>query len=316
MSNLHEDAKNKVHVDIVTALNWATFDIIGDLSFAESFHNLELRHPHIWLSTILRSIRIGVAFRQLNTLPGFSFFLNLLQNTLRNRIGFDFLPYTKTLIDKRIKQGTARPDFMSRVLENNREDGTGITRDEIDATMAMVVIGGSETTSTLLAGCVYLLLRNPEKMSKLREEILSEFNRADDITIASTSRLPYLFAVLEESLRIYPPVPVALSRIVPPEGASICGYWVHGGVSSLEKDLNLRRRILTFHRRLLEFHNMQPTIPSQTLLNQTISYLNDGFRIKMKYTTMIAQPFFNHSQQDLETVWVKSKLICIYQIKL
>lgn len=41
--------------------------------------------------------------------------------------------------------------------------------------------------------------------------------------------LPYLLAVLEESLRIYPPVPVALNRVVPPDGASICGRWVPGG---------------------------------------------------------------------------------------
>ena len=44
------------------------------------------------------------------------------------------------------------------------------------------------------------------------------------------NRLPYLLAVLEEALRHYPPVPVALSRVTPPEGASVCGVWVPGDV--------------------------------------------------------------------------------------
>jgi cytochrome P450 len=43
--------------------------------------------------------------------------------------------------------------------------------------------------------------------------------------------LPYLNAVIEETLRMYSPVPVALTRIVPPGGAPISGHWVPGNVS-------------------------------------------------------------------------------------
>jgi Cytochrome P450 len=238
IANLHDDAKKGEHTDIVAALNWATFDIIGDLSFAESFHNLELRRPHPWLTTLFKSIRIGVIFQQLNTFPGFGVILTILQMLMRREGGFNFLPYSSERVDKRMKQGTTRPDFMSRVLEHNRDDGDGISTDEIYTTMAVVVIAGFETTATLLAGCIYLLLRNPDKMRKLKEEILLEFKSIDEITIIRTCRLPYLFGVLEESLRFYPPVPVALPRIVPPEGASICGHWIQGGVSLPEWDIS------------------------------------------------------------------------------
>jgi cytochrome P450 len=247
MYNLHEDAKKGEDTDIVAALNWTTFDVIGDLSFAESFHNLELRRSHEWLSTVFDSIRLAVTLHLLNSI-GFGLLIKLLQMLMRKESGFHFMPYSVKRVDERIKQGTTRPDFMSHVLEHNREDGTGITRDEINATMAVIVMAGSETTATSLAGSVYLLLRNPDKMKKLREEILSEFKSVDDITIMRTSRLPYLFAVIEESLRIYPPVPVALSRTVPPEGASICGYWIPGGVSSSRKEISFDRKELTLYR--------------------------------------------------------------------
>jgi cytochrome P450 len=254
MSNLHEDAKKNKPVDIVAALNWTTFDIIGDLSFGEPFHNLELRRPHPWLTTLFDTIRAAVILMQLNTIPGFGIVIRSLQRLARSDGSFNFAPYTQKLIDKRIKQGAGRPDFMSRVIENNRDDGTGITRDEIDATMALLVIAGSETTATLLSGCVYLLLRNKDKLRRLREEILAEFRSVDEITMQRASRLPYLFAVLEESLRLYPPVPVSLPRVVPPEGASISGYWVPGGVG-----YSFYLEITYFSRQLLVFRSLQHT---------------------------------------------------------
>jgi cytochrome P450 len=53
----------------------------------------------------------------------------------------------------------------------------------------------------------------------------------DEITLTSSAQLPYLHAVIEESLRIYPPVADTLPRVTPPEGAAIAGQWVPGNTS-------------------------------------------------------------------------------------
>lgn len=50
-----------------------------------------------------------------------------------------------------------------------------------------------------------------------------------DLTIGILSQLPYLTAVLKESMRICSPTPRLFSRVVPSNGASIIGYWVPGG---------------------------------------------------------------------------------------
>lgn len=44
-------------------------------------------------------------------------------------------------------------------------------------------------------------------------------------------KLPYLNAVIEESLRIYPPAALNLSRIVPQGGATICGNHIPAGAA-------------------------------------------------------------------------------------
>lgn len=106
-----------------------------------------------------------------------------------------------------------------------------MTRDEIDANAATFVLAGSETTAALLSGCTYHLLRTPKVYRRLVDEIRSSFKAASNIQLSSIATLPYLNAVLEESMRIYPPVPAMLPRLVPEGGAMINGQYVPEGVS-------------------------------------------------------------------------------------
>ena len=90
----------------------------------------------------------------------------------------------------------------------------------------ILIIGGSETTATLLSGATYYLLSNPAKLAQLTEEVRSTFNSEEEITINSVSRLNYMLACLNEALRMYPPVPIGLPRIVPTGGARIAGHYI------------------------------------------------------------------------------------------
>jgi len=109
-----------------------------------------------------------------------------------------------------------------------------MTRDEIKATSGILIIAGSETTATLLSGATFLLLTNPSAMVKVVEEVRNNFVHASDITFASvTAQLPYLNACLEESLRLYPPVPSVLPRRTGPEGDIINGRFVPPDVSNI-----------------------------------------------------------------------------------
>ena len=106
-----------------------------------------------------------------------------------------------------------------------------MSRGELMETTGILIIGGSETTATLLSGATYFLLKNPRTYAAAKDEVRKAFQAAEDITLTSTAQLPYLHAILEESLRLYPPVPLALPRVTPPEGDMIDGVFVPGNVS-------------------------------------------------------------------------------------
>ncbi|EAQ83585.1 hypothetical protein CHGG_09989 [Chaetomium globosum CBS 148.51] len=102
----------------------------------------------------------------------------------------------------------------------------GLTLEKLQANSAILIIGGSETTATLLSGVTYFLLTNHHAMETLTAEIRETFKSEDEIDFASVSTLPYLLACLDEALRMYPPVPTGLPRVVPKGGANIAGNYV------------------------------------------------------------------------------------------
>lgn len=71
------------------------------------------------------------------------------------------------------------------------------------------------------------------EFAKLRDEIRGAFETNEDITIVATARLPYLTAIISEGLRLCPPTPTMLPRLVPRDGAMVCGNWLPGGVGLL-----------------------------------------------------------------------------------
>jgi cytochrome P450 len=99
---------------------------------------------------------------------------------------------------------------------------------ELRQTCQLFVIAGSETTATLLSGVTYLLSKNQESYRKLVDEIRQAFNSEDQINITNTDSLKYESAVLEEALRIFPPVGGSQCRFTPPDGHIISGQHVPG----------------------------------------------------------------------------------------
>ena len=109
-----------------------------------------------------------------------------------------------------------------------------MTREETISNSGVLLVAGSETTATLLSGATYHLLSNPVTLKRLQAEVRDFFPSQDEITPLSTrnpSNLPYMEAVLMESLRMYPPIPASLPRMTGSMGDVIDGDFVPANAS-------------------------------------------------------------------------------------
>lgn len=111
------------------------------------------------------------------------------------------------------------------MIANRKEIGMSFRH--LQSQADMMVVAGSETTATSLSGITYYLSQNALAYKALANEVRSTFSRYGDITAHATEPLPYLQAVIEEGLRLYPPVPIGLPRISP--GETVDGIYIPKG---------------------------------------------------------------------------------------
>lgn len=212
-------------LNIVAWYNYTTFDIIGDLAFGESFQSLENSALHPWIALIFDSLRQSTM-------------LNITRKYIRN---IDQLiamvspssiaalrgreEYTREKLSKRLANKEPRPDFVDSMLRAH-EGAPAQTLRQLEQNSNILILAGSETTATALSFATYLLCTHPEVMQKLTSEVDESFSDESEIEIASVQNLKYMLAVLDESMRLFPPAAIIEPRVAPPGGAQIFGEYV------------------------------------------------------------------------------------------
>jgi cytochrome P450 len=216
-------------VNIVDMLNFATFDIMAELAFGEPLGMLEKTDYVPRVSVIFAGLKYAVYRVVLLDVPLLGPALNWATiSTLKKKADEHFM-FASNLVDKRLNNADHdKPDLWSFILRHN-DDGKGLARNEMQANASMFMVAGTETTATTLSGVAYYLCNNPRVYKKLVEEIRTTFKSSDEIAVGPLGEMEYLNAVLREGLRMYFPAGGGLTRIVPPEGAEICGEFVSGG---------------------------------------------------------------------------------------
>lgn len=203
-------------------------DIIGDLVFGESFGCVDQGRFHPWISFIYSNLT-NMMYAQMITTMGY--LGSFIQAIVPRRIlaqAFAHAQSTRDKVDRRLARKDVRPDLISGIWHKIGAPG-GISHEELYADAQIMIMAGSETSATLLAVAVYYLLRSPNSLAALRDEVRGAFAPGDELAFADVSRLPYLRAVMEEALRIHAPLPAGINRVVPEGGAIVDDQFVPEG---------------------------------------------------------------------------------------
>lgn len=123
-----------------------------------------------------------------------------------------------------------REDFLDILLRVSKDNISGIyiDRESIKALILTVFAAGTDTTSTFLEWAMTELLRHPRVMKKVKNEVRQILNGKNDITEGDLGKMHYLRAVIKETLRFHPPIPLLVPREAR-EDVKVMGYDVAAG---------------------------------------------------------------------------------------
>ncbi|KAK4210840.1 cytochrome P450 [Rhypophila decipiens] len=215
-------------LNIVKWFNLTTFDIIGSLAFGESFGGLKSQEFHFWIDLVTKALRKGALADTMSRFPWMAqIFMWLMPGAIRKMTEDTKIHenHTMALIERRVNNPDPRPDFLTRILEQEEN----ISTVQLAAHASDFVTAGSETTATALSCITYSLLKTPDALTKLQQEIRTAFKRYEDINAQACNNLKYLRAVCLEAMRMYAPLPFALPRVVPEGGDTVDGIFLPAG---------------------------------------------------------------------------------------
>ena len=237
--------------DLSTWLGWYAFDVIGELtlskrlgflergedvegigaSVAANFDRCSVLGQMSWLDLVTWKNPI---YQRFFAKPVSSPIIEFGQRRLAERTkggDDDHEPIAIEIKDPSLREkvlhGTlpSKPDFLSRFLALHEEHPDTITDRQLLAYLFMNINAGSDTIASTVRATFYHLLRHPSTLSTLLSE-LETAHVAGSLTLplptwSECQALPYLNAVIKESLRLNPALALRLERIVPRPGLNI-----------------------------------------------------------------------------------------------
>ncbi|KAJ8474747.1 hypothetical protein ONZ45_g15848 [Pleurotus djamor] len=118
--------------------------------------------------------------------------------------------YIDPIISKAIQRhNTQEPKLNGDEAETLLEHLVRATQDHktLQDEILNIMIAGRDTTACTLTYAVYMLAENPHVLQKLRDEVLSKIGASKRPDFDDLCSMRYLRAFINETLRLYPPVP-------------------------------------------------------------------------------------------------------------
>ncbi|GAB2291350.1 hypothetical protein Dimus_025608 [Dionaea muscipula] len=142
-------------------------------------------------------------------------------------------------------------DVLLSILGNNKNLG-GYEPDVVNKSTFMDMIGGSDTIAVALTWALALLLNNHPALRKAQDELDVQIGKDRRVDESDIPNLVYLQAIVKETLRLYPPAPMAGQHLVT-EDCTLGGYHVPRGTRLIVNLHRIQRDPTTWAPDPLEF---------------------------------------------------------------
>ncbi|KAK6142323.1 hypothetical protein DH2020_022671 [Rehmannia glutinosa] len=147
--------------------------------------------------------------------------------------------FYQQIIDEHLNPSRPKPDrqdiidLMFELLKHQSSSSSSlhITMDHIKALLMNLFVAGTDTVAAAVVWTMTALMLNPTIMNKAQTEIKQLIGNKGTVDEDDIKKLPYLKAVVLESLRLYPPAPLIFRTQISNQHCTIDGYKIEPGTS-------------------------------------------------------------------------------------
>ncbi|KIM95804.1 hypothetical protein OIDMADRAFT_45105 [Oidiodendron maius Zn] len=240
IQRIKEEMELRGSADVFKWWLFMASDVIGQLTFGDSFKNLDRGVENQYFSDMKKVGSIGalntsfpVIVKLSRTIP-LPFFASITSASKRLVIYAEqSLERYKKLLDA--DPTHPPPTLFTKLFQAGEE---GLPNDVLKDEARGYIIAGSDTTAVSLTYLVWAVCSDEKIKATLIEELGSLPENFQD---QDTRNLVYLNQVIDETLRVYSAAPSALPRTVPPGGAVLAGKHIPGGVTATTQAYSLHR---------------------------------------------------------------------------
>ncbi|KAF7852941.1 hypothetical protein EAF04_010818 [Stromatinia cepivora] len=211
----------------------------------ELLQSLDAFLNHLW---IIKSFPIigWLAFNMPQSLaqkvvPGFKSFRNNCEKWVQAAIDRqNFCKATGT-------HPSSNTIFDLLLAANSDDDYSTRTLPELVDDAFMLVVAGTDSAGNTIANAIYYILADPSISDKLFNELQDNgITSLDSFDCRLVQRLPYLTAVLKETMRIYTLGPGVFPRVVPDGGVTVGGHFLPAGTVISETQFSMHHNPAIF----------------------------------------------------------------------
>ncbi|KAJ5950556.1 Cytochrome P450 E-class group I [Penicillium vulpinum] len=237
-SHLQKAAAKDKPVDIQKIYSELIGDVVCELMFADTYNFIDSGdegHP------LLNEVdNLGSITWLMMEFPGLKTVMKALPSSIGNRLSPEIIKFRQFCTDhlaeaqhrKLSGNVPARKSYFDLYLEiDSRKDSLPNVAEVFDGAFNFMT-AGIHTTAYTLSWATFNIINSPSVLAKVQSE-LDEAKEAirDDFDPKLIQNLPYLGAVIRETMRVADPVPGYLPRVVPKEGVQVGSFFLPGGTS-------------------------------------------------------------------------------------